>query len=502
MNEFQLVIPMSGIGKRFKDAGYKELKPFIKVDGITIIEHILQMYPFDSEVLFIMNEDDPELSSHIESVQQMRPNVKVKTIASHKKGPGHAIWEAREEIHLERPVIVNYADFSGTWDFNAFMNQLTKYEGSILTYTGFHPHMIRSNKFAYVKLNETNLVTDIQEKSPYTTSPMNEHASSGVYGFSSGRILLDSIQKQIEERISLNGEYYISLTYKPMISAGMNISILDMSTFNQWGTPEDLQDWIYWNESVKQATGPLTPKELKVDENAVLLAAGKGSRVVAVAKTEKPFIQIGDSSLWERALNDGLSHSEIVLVTRESLEPKFPAEKFSSIVSTKEVTSGQAASALSGLLKLENKKSPVTIFSCDNILNGYSEIDLDYKENEVYVWITQNYPPSKLHPEQYSWVTLDELKNIKSVYLKACPPDVDDAFLIVGNFTFASGQIAIEKCESIIKKNIQINGEHYLDSIIKEEIDLGHRVGIRMTREFIAIGNETEYETYNYYAKK
>lgn len=287
-----------------------------------------------------------------------------------------------------------------------------------------------------------------------------------------------------------------------MISAGKKISILDMSTFNQWGTPEDLQDWIYWNESIKQATAPLAPKEIKVEENAILLAAGKGSRVVAVAKTEKPFIQIGDSSLWERALNDGISHSEIVLVTRESLEPKFPAEKFSTIVSTREITSGQAASALSGLLKLENKKCPVTIFSCDNILNGHSEKDSDYKENEVYVWITQNYPPSKIHPEQYSWVTLDELRKIKSVYLKASPPVVDDAFLMVGNFTFASGQLAIEKCESIIKNNIQINGEHYLDSIIKEEISLGHRVGVRMIKEFIAIGNETEYETFNYYAKK
>lgn len=502
MNKFQLVIPMSGIGKRFKDAGYKELKPFIRVDGITIIEHILDMYPFDSEVLFIMNEDDPELSSHIKSVQQMRPNVKVRTIPSHKKGPGHAIWEAREDINLDHPVIVNYADFSGKWDFNAFLNQLTKYEGSILTYTGFHPHMIRSNKFAYVKLNDRNLVADIQEKSSYTTNPMKEHASSGVYGFSSGRILLESVQEQIKEEISLNGEYYISLTYKPMISAGMNISILDMLTFNQWGTPEDLQDWIYWSEAIKQANAPLAPKEINVEENAILLAAGKGSRVVAVAKTEKPFIKIGDSSLWERALNDGMSHSEIVLVTRETLESKFPAEKFSSIVSTKEVTSGQAASALSGLLKLENKKSPVTVFSCDNILNGDSGIDLDNRENEIYVWIAQNYPPSKLHPEQYSWVTLDNQKNVKSVYLKTSPPILDDAFLIVGNFTFASGLIAIEKCELIIKNNIQINGEHYLDSIIKEEIALGRRVGVRLIKEFIAIGNETEYETFNYYAKK
>jgi NDP-sugar pyrophosphorylase family protein len=502
MTKFQLVIPMSGIGKRFKDAGYKELKPFIMVNGKPIIEHILDMYPIDSMVLIIMNEDDPELTSHIEYVHRMRPLVKVKTISSHKKGPGYAIWEAREDIDATLPVIVNYADFSGTWDFAAFLNQLSKYDGSILTYTGFHPHMIRSNKFAYVKLNNANFVTDIQEKLPYTSDPMQEHASSGVYGFSSGRVLLESVRKQIEDDLSLNGEYYISLTYKPMISSGMRVSIQDMVTFNQWGTPEDLQDWTYWNSVVQKATSAIALKDQKAEDNAILLAAGRGTRVTAVAKTEKPFIKIGDSYLWERALNDGKEHSEVVLVTREVLKDRFPAEKFSSIVSTKEITSGQAASALSGLLRLRDKESPVTIFSCDNVLNGELKSDFNQQDETIVVWVSQNYPPSKLHPEQYSWVTVDADQCIDSIYLKKSPPDLDKAFLIIGNFTFSSALLAIQKCESIIVKNIQLNGEHYLDSIIQEELALGHKVSVRLVPNFIAIGNETEYETFKYYAKK
>ena len=41
----QLIIPMSGIGKRFIDAGYSEPKPLIKVDGKPIIEHVLNLFP-------------------------------------------------------------------------------------------------------------------------------------------------------------------------------------------------------------------------------------------------------------------------------------------------------------------------------------------------------------------------------------------------------------------------------------------------------------------------
>ena len=43
--DVQLVIPMSGIGKRFLEAGYYDPKPLIEVDGKPIIAHVLDMFP-------------------------------------------------------------------------------------------------------------------------------------------------------------------------------------------------------------------------------------------------------------------------------------------------------------------------------------------------------------------------------------------------------------------------------------------------------------------------
>ena len=39
-----IIIPMSGKGQRFIDAGYEEPKPLIKVDGKPIIEHIIERF--------------------------------------------------------------------------------------------------------------------------------------------------------------------------------------------------------------------------------------------------------------------------------------------------------------------------------------------------------------------------------------------------------------------------------------------------------------------------
>ena len=55
MNKIQLIIPMSGIGKRFIDAGYEDPKPLIEVDGLPIIEHVINLFGKPDDVIFIID---------------------------------------------------------------------------------------------------------------------------------------------------------------------------------------------------------------------------------------------------------------------------------------------------------------------------------------------------------------------------------------------------------------------------------------------------------------
>ncbi len=500
MSSYQLIIPMSGVGQRFKDAGYKELKPFIRIGGKPIIEHILEMYPDSNDVLFILNEADQELESHKQTLLELRPKSSIICIAPHKKGPGYAIWKAKDFVNRQKPVIVNYADFSGRWDLKAFLAQLELIDGNILTYTGFNPHMLRSQKFAYVKTNFSGQVVDIQEKSPFTAEPMDEHASAGAYGFNSGEILLSAIEKQMQSELSVNGEFYISLTYKPLLEAGKNIAYFDMSSFNQWGTPEDLEDWIYWHHEVEVALQPLLPVEIKSKQNLLLLAAGKGSRVVKVSNVEKPFIPVGSKKLWQCSVNTGIQYAESILITRKSLEGSFGSEVFSKIITVETETSGQAASALLGLREITNKNLPTNILSCDNVLSEVVSVEFKDTENtRMAVWVVRNYPPALLKPESYSWITVDEGGAVISVHIKSAPPNPENAYLVIGNFSFRTAQLAIEMCEEVIDRNLTINNEHYLDTLIQIELEGNRPVGLQELNHFIALGTTEEFKVMKYY---
>ena len=53
----KVVVPMSGMASRFAAAGYKIPKYLIEVDGKTVIEHIIDLYPKDdTDFVFIVNK--------------------------------------------------------------------------------------------------------------------------------------------------------------------------------------------------------------------------------------------------------------------------------------------------------------------------------------------------------------------------------------------------------------------------------------------------------------
>ena len=76
-DNIQLIIPMSGIGKRFIDAGYKEPKPLIEVDGYPIIKHVVDLFPGVTDITFICNEPHLKETDMLSILKSLVPNCKI-----------------------------------------------------------------------------------------------------------------------------------------------------------------------------------------------------------------------------------------------------------------------------------------------------------------------------------------------------------------------------------------------------------------------------------------
>ena len=166
MDNISLIIPMSGIGKRFIDAGYTKPKPLIEVDGKPIIEHVVNLFPGITDITFICNKTHIEKTDMKNVLLSLFPSCKILEVPDNmKKGPVFAVSKIFDYIDNDKEIILSYCDYGTVWNFNQFLSLKSQYDGLIPCYTGFHPHMLGSDNYAFCKM-DGEYVSEIKEKQP------------------------------------------------------------------------------------------------------------------------------------------------------------------------------------------------------------------------------------------------------------------------------------------------------------------------------------------------
>jgi dTDP-glucose pyrophosphorylase len=512
----QIVIPMSGFGERFRRAGYTVPKPLIEVDGKPIIAYVIDMFPGESDFLFICNEDHLANPSYRmeETLRQYSPSGRIIGIPAHKLGPIHAVRQAEHLIDTEVPVVVNYCDFTCYWDwqhFKAFVEH-TQCKGAIPAYKGFHPHTLGSTNYAYIR--ETNgWVEDIQEKQPYTSNRMEEYASSGTYYFASGNIMREAFRSTMEKQLNVGGEYYVSLAYKPLLREHQPVAVYPLQFFMQWGTPEDLSEYKGWSKAFRglityNAEGPSPRGSL------VIPMAGLGQRFANEGyKFTKPLIKVSGKSMVVQATNDLPPASHHVFVLRSDmpgfqevvgeLKNEYPA---SVIATIPKVTEGQACTALIGVDELERNiadvPGPITIGACDNgaLYDAMAFQALaDNPAVDVIVWGVRGHANAVRHPNMFGWIDADENGKISRIAVKQPLGSPATNPIVLGTFTFKNAGDYRKVVAHLIDRDGRVNGEFYIDSCINDAIALGLNCYVFEVDSYLSWGTPNDLRTFEYW---
>ena len=506
-----IVIPMSGLGQRFVNAGYDDPKPLIIVDGKTIIEHVCDLFPDEDKFTFICNSKHLEETNMREVLEKIKPFSNIIEIPNHKKGPVYAVSQVNDLIDEEEEVIVNYCDFGTYWDYKDFLEHTRnrKADGAIPSYKGFHPHMLGSTNYAFMRENRQWMI-EIKEKEPFTNNRMNEFASNGTYYFKKGAFVKKYFLELMEKDINLNGEYYVSLVYNLLVEDGLKVSIYNIQHMLQWGTPEDVEQYKIWSNYFKNAA--IVKKNYEPQKNSLTLIplAGRGSRFVNEGyKNPKPLIEVSGKPMIIQAAQSLPSSENHIFVTLRDHLNNYPLENIihdsypdSKIISIDEVTEGQAITCSIGL-KSYDISSSVTIAATDNGMiydqNAYQGL-VENEEIDAIIFTFRNHISSKNNPQMYGWVLVDEHKNALEISVKE--PISDNPYedhAIVGTFWIRKIDYFNRALKSLIKKNEKVNGEYYVDSLMDELIKLNLNVKIFEVENYVCWGTPDDYETFKYW---
>lgn len=515
MSNYQIIIPMSGFGERFRKAGYRLPKPLIDVDGKPIIAHVLKLFPNETDFIFVCNKehlDHPEYKLK-EVLNQLCPTGRILGIAPHKLGPIHAVLQARNLIAPNKQTIVNYCDFACCWDWENFKKTVSQNQckGAIPAYKGFHPHSLGSTNYAYM-LEENGWVQDIQEKQPYTSNRMNEYASSGTYYFSTGQLMLDAFNDTIENKLDLNGEYYVSLSYKSMLAKKLPVAVYPIEYFMQWGTPDDLVEYQGWHKTFERLLKP----DLKPNPygNLIIPMAGLGQRFSNEGyAVTKPLIPVSGKPMVLQASNDLPPSKNQIFVLRGDMSGLADIQK--EILLTypnalfhivEQVTDGQASTTLIGLEALlqqvGDNHEPITVGACDNGAL-YDRLAFDRLQKDpsvdVIVWAARKHANAVRHPQMFGWINADQNGDIKGISVKTplASPATDP--IVLGTFTFRNSDVLRRCIKSLKERDGKINGEFYLDSCINDAITLGMSCRMFEVDHYISWGTPNDLRTFEYW---
>jgi NDP-sugar pyrophosphorylase family protein len=511
-DNIQLIIPMSGTGKRFLDAGYDRPKPLIEVDGLPIIHHVLNLFLGVTDVVFICNNDHLRNTDMEKVLMTICPFGKIVGIDSYKKGPVHAVLQAADQISKTKEVIVSYCDYGTYWNFNKFIETARNgnYDGSIACYTGFHPHMLGSDNYAFCKEKNKELI-EIKEKEPFTNNKMSEYASNGTYYFKSGEILKKYFKQLIDLDISLNGEYYVSLVYNLLIKDGLRVNIFEIENMLQWGTPYDLEIYKGWSKYFNNIKKQIKRSHCPKNTTLVLPMSGKGSRFSEVGyDVPKPLLPINQNVMVVEAVKCLPATDNKIFICLEEHIKNFSIDtilknNFScKIVSIQSVTQGQACTCELGIKNENiNLEDPILISACDNTMYFDAEKAqklLDDENIDVIVWSFRNNQSSKLSPNSYAWLEVDDNDNIKNVSCKKfIYNDPLKHHAIIGTMFFRKAKFFLDGLYKNYQSKITTNSEYYVDDVLNQNIKSGLVVKVFEVENYICWGTPNDYQTYTYW---
>ena len=348
---------------------------------------------------------------------------------------------------------------------------------------------------------------NIQEKQPFTDNPREEFASSGTYYFKSGELMKNYFNRCIDEKLTVGGEFYVSMVYKPMMEDNLNIEVYELEHFMQWGVPSDLEEYCYWSNIFNSI---ITEEKPPIHKGSLLLPmAGQGSRFSEQGyPLPKPLIEVSGAPMAVQAIMDLPSTDTQRFILRADLHGIDKLKnaitnfaKSAEFITLNHMTDGQASTCEEGAKGLALNE-PVTIAACDNGMIYYSDKFLtlmDSNNVDVIVWAARGYPGAIRNPEMYGWIESDKTGVINNISVKKPLNNPKTDPIVVGAFTFKKLNSFLESVKKMKKRGAKVNDEYYIDTAINDAIDLGLKCVVFEIDSYICWGTPNDYKTFEYW---
>ena len=235
MSKMNILIPMAGAGSRFKKEGYELPKPLIDVDGIPMIQRVVENIGLEGNYIFIVQKEHYEKYELESFLKTLKPDCKIVVVDGLTEGAACTTLLAKDLINVETPLLIANSDQWVDWSPSHFIDYVNRQavDGAMLTFVG------DSDKFSYAKIDKDNYVTEVAEK-----KVISNHATVGIYYWRSGQEYVECAEEMIHRNIRHNNEFYVCPVYNVLFERQGKALIYPIPRMLGMGTPEELNYFL------------------------------------------------------------------------------------------------------------------------------------------------------------------------------------------------------------------------------------------------------------------
>lgn len=233
-----VLIPMAGGDKLFREAGYPFAKPMVEIAGRSLVEHAfdgLREIP-DARFIFIIRKEDDQRFYMRDVLELMVPGCVVIRADGDTAGAACTALLGIDYLLGDDELLIANADQVITADLAAVIDgfRAAGLDGGTITFESVHP------RWSFVKTDENGLVIEAAEK-----RPISRHATAGVYYFRRSKDYVAAAQAMIAKGASVNGLYFVCPCFNEMILDQKRIGIWPIARddYISLATPQAVEEY-------------------------------------------------------------------------------------------------------------------------------------------------------------------------------------------------------------------------------------------------------------------
>ncbi len=243
--ESNLIIPMAGLGQRFKNEGYKEIKLLIKVSGKPMIIQALETLPKFNKYHFVINQNMQDKSKLMKGIIKKYEDIKFIQLNKSTNGQATTIKKGLESFSVDSKISIISCDNGYIIDENE-LNKIKKKDFDLLVWVSSNYPYAKLNPDSYGWVyyeNETIHKVSVKriEKSDYKKAVI-----TGGFTFSNSDIFNQCYSALIENNNIVNGEYYADSLVEEALKLRLKCKLMFVNCYISWGTPKELKTFNYW----------------------------------------------------------------------------------------------------------------------------------------------------------------------------------------------------------------------------------------------------------------